>query len=141
MDQVMPTIVSRCQKIFIASSDDNDIFDDQVVAVGNELIKNIEEKGKTTIAENKIYYDIESRELFYEVLKYIQQKYYQAIVNNDQDDIILLIQKNNDTIKIANKIIIISNNQNYLKSNLNKNLSIDRFLIEMWRCDNENSWN
>ena len=44
MDQVMPTIVSRCQKIFIASSDDNDIFDDQVVAVGNELIKNIEEK-------------------------------------------------------------------------------------------------
>ena len=141
MDQVMPTIVSRCQKIFIASSDDNDIFDDQVVAVGNELIKNIEEKEKITIAENKIYYDIESRELFYEVLKYIQQKYYQAIVNNDQDDIILLIQKNNDTIKIANKIIIISNNQNYLKSNLNKNLSIDRFLIEMWRCDNENSWN
>ena len=139
MDQVMPTIVSRCQKIFIASSNDSNNFDDQVVLVGNELIKNIEEKRLKTIVENKVYYDIESRELFYEVLKYIQQKYYQAIVNNEQDDIVLLIQENNDTIKIANKILIINNNQNYLKGNLNKNLSIDRFLIEMWRCDNENS--
>ena len=50
---------------------------------------------------------------------------------NDED---VNIVSKNDIKKILEKILIINDNINRAKKNLNKNLCIDRFLIDMWRC-------
>ncbi len=47
------------------------------------------------------------------------------------------ILKNNDIISLSKKILTIDNTINLLYNFLNKNLSIDKFIIEMWRC---NQW-
>ena len=41
--------------------------------------------------------------------------------------------------EISKKIIVLNDNISILKYPINKNLMIDRFFIEMWRCKNENS--
>jgi hypothetical protein len=52
----------------------------------------------------------------------------------------LLIDNNSNEIELlSKKILVINSNINLLNYNLNKNLAIDKFLIEMWRCNNENS--
>ena len=87
-----------------------------------------------------IYNEIEDRNIFSDVLKYILDMYFVALNNNiynkEEKNIINL---NNDLDMISKKIIIIDKNINRLDAYLNKNLSIDRFIIEMWRCDYENS--
>mgnify|MGYP003295339278 CR=1 FL=1 len=50
-----------------------------------------------------------------------------------------IIVNNNDIESISKKMIVINNNINRLNNNMNKNISIDRFIIEMWRCNNESS--
>ena len=69
------------------------------------------------------------------MLKYIMYEYYNSMnslaLNNDIDNVIV---NNNSIDKIAKKILVINDNINNVNYNLNKNLSIDRFLIEMWRC-------
>ncbi len=137
MDSVKPTILSRCQKIFISSSIKDEI-DEKYADISLEIIKQIEENNIKSIALNyKMYSMIEDRNQLQNVLKYILNKYHQSlenIVNNtiDKNDIITM---NNDIVKISKKILIINNNINRLENNLNKNLSIDRFIIEMWRCN------
>ena len=59
-----------------------------------------------------------------------------SLVNNEKttEDLI----NTNDIVILSKKILVINNNIIELDNNLNKNLSIDRFIIEMWRCNNEN---
>ena len=45
------------------------------------------------------------------------------------------ILDNNNLTNILNKMLIIDNTINLMQNYLNKNLSIDRFIIEMWRCN------
>ena len=45
------------------------------------------------------------------------------------------ILENNNLTSILNKMLIIDNTINLMQNYLNKNLSIDRFIIEMWRCN------
>ena len=45
------------------------------------------------------------------------------------------IFKNNDIITLSKKVLVINEMINLLDSNLNKNLAIDRLIIEMWRCE------
>ena len=45
------------------------------------------------------------------------------------------ILKNNDIITLSKKILVINEIMNLLDNYLNKNLTIDRFIIEMWRCE------
>ena len=49
--------------------------------------------------------------------------------------VIVAEDASNNTKKLLEKILIINDNINYSKKNLNKNLCIDRFLIDMWRCE------
>ena len=74
------------------------------------------------------------------VLKYILSVYFDTlnsfIDNKNEDNFII----NNNTIEeISKKILVINDNIFKLEYYLNKNLSIDRLCIEMWRCKNENS--
>ena len=45
------------------------------------------------------------------------------------------ILENNNLSSILNKMLVIDNTINLMQNYLNKNLSIDRFIIEMWRCN------
>ena len=53
---------------------------------------------------------------------------------NDQIEENIII-KNNDIVKISKKLLVINESINRLNNYLNKNISIDRFIIDMWRCE------
>ena len=56
IDAVKPTIVSRCQKIFLTSSTDKLELTEEIEEIANNLIDSIEENGPKTIAKNyKMY--------------------------------------------------------------------------------------
>lgn len=136
MDDVIPTIASRCQKIFI-SSGNNATNENEFEEISNEIINSIERYGIKTIANNNdIYNLIVDRNSFSLILNNILKKYNDAlniIINEQKCDNI--INENNNIETISNKILIINDNINRLNNYLNKNLSIDRFIIEMWRCN------
>ena len=135
IDSVKPTISSRCQKIFISSEIKKKDFDEEVVKIGDKLINYIEEEKIDTIGLHpNIYNEIEDRNFFSNVLKYILERYFDALNNDIYDNNKNIINENNDLETISKKIIIIDENINRLDSYLNKNISIDRFIIEMWRC-------
>jgi hypothetical protein len=54
--------------------------------------------------------------------------------NLDKEEYSFIIRKN--TIEsISKKILVIDNSINLLSNYLNKNLSIDKSIIDMWRCN------
>ena len=64
----------------------------------------------------------------------------QLLIHIDEEDIDEksingIIEQNNTIEEISKKMIIIDKTIYRLGYNLNKNLAIDRFIIDMWRCD------
>ena len=140
IDAVKPTIVSRCQKIFLTSSMDKLELNKEIEEITNDLINSIEENGPKTIAKNyKMYNIISDRDKFIKVLKTMMDEYHKvlkSIIEEKNDDYInKKILDNNNLTNILNKMLIIDNTINLMQNYLNKNLSIDRFIIEMWRCN------
>lgn len=137
IDSIHSTISSRCQKIFVSSFYDENEFEDDIINIGDELINIIESNKLRSIAlNNDIYNRINERTDFQNILKYLlvfYEKSLQNVINNDND------KEKENIYLLSKKIIVINNNINRLNNYLNKNLSIDRFIIEMWRCNNENS--
>lgn len=135
IDAVLPTISSRCQKIFLNSNIEK-IYNSENIEIANSLIESIEKNNVKSIAKNnELYSIISDRSQLIEVLQIVFNKYetsLKLLINNNVDDNI--ITKNNNVKIISKKLIIINNNINRLNNNTNKNLSIDRFIIEMWRC-------
>ena len=135
IDSVISTISSRCQKIFVATSTDIEI-DEKYIGLADELIDNIESNGIKTIAKNpELYSIIKDRNELQKTYKIIFKKYTDALnylINEKTEENI--ITRNNDIVKISKKILIINDNIKRLNNYLNKNLSIDRFIIEMTRC-------
>ncbi len=139
IENVRETIKSRCQKIFINSSVDRKIENEELRNTSLKIINNIESNGINTMFEyNNIYSEIEDREKFKEIL-YILLKEYDLVLrkklNNEKYDSIII--EKNDIISLSKKVLVIDKTINNLNNYLNKNLAIDRFLIEMWRCKNE----
>ena len=63
-------------------------------------------------------------------------KVLKSIIEEKNDDFLnKKILENNNLTSILNKMLIIDNTINLMQNYLNKNLSIDRFIIEMWRCN------
>ena len=140
IDAVKPTIVSRCQKIFLTSSTDKLELSDEIEEIANNLIDSIEENGPKTIAKNyKMYNIITDRDKFVQILKTMMKEYHKvlkSIIEEKNDDFLnKKILENNNLTSILNKMLIIDNTINLMQNYLNKNLSIDRFIIEMWRCN------
>lgn len=135
IDSVLPTIASRCQKVFISSEVKVHDFDEQVNIISIELVNLIESENIKTIARHpEIYNKITDRDMFKEILLCIQNKYIErmnTIISNDVNDPKLEL--------MSKQILVINNCINLLENYLNKNLTIDRFIIEMWRCNNENN--
>lgn len=140
IDAVKPTIVSRCQKIFLTSSTDKLELSDEIEEIANNLIDSIEENGPKTIAKNyKMYNIITDRDKFVQILKTMMNEYHKvlkSIIEEKNDDFLnKKILENNNLTSILNKMLIIDNTINLMQNYLNKNLCIDRFIIEMWRCN------
>ena len=138
IEMVGDTIKSRCQKIYL-NSDNETTYDDELIKTTNEIIKYIETNNINTIAYNsKIYSIISDRIMFQNILKIMLDEYNKSLkimLNNNEtikenNEII----KNNDIISMSKKILTIDKFINLLNSYLNKNSTIDRFIIEMWRC-------
>ncbi len=136
MNSVPETILSRCQQIFINSSIDTSSFNNDIIDIGNHLLNILEKKDIKVIGyDYDIYNLINDRETLRETLKYILYKYDYSLKES------VLSGKNDNLKLLSKKMIVINNNINRLNYYLNKNLSIDRLIIEIWRCENENSWN
>lgn len=140
IDAVKPTIVSRCQKIFITSSSETQEFTEELEEITTKLINSIEENGPKTIAKNyKMYNIINDREKFIQILKTMMNEYHKvlkSIIEETNDEFLnKKILENNNLSSILNKMLVIDNTINLMQNYLNKNLSIDRFIIEMWRCN------
>lgn len=140
IDAVKPTIISRCQKIFLSSSTDKLELTEEIGEISNDLINSIEENGPKTIAKNyKMYNIISNRDKFVKVLKTMMNEYHKVlksiIEGKNEDYLNKKILENNNLASILNKMLIIDNTINLMQNYLNKNLSIDRFIIEMWRCN------
>lgn len=140
IDAVKPTIISRCQKIFLTSSSDKLEFTEELEEITTDLINSIEENGPKTIAKNyKMYNIINDREKFIQVLKTMMNEYHKvlkSIIEEKEEEFLnKKILENNNLSSILNKMLVIDNTINLMQNYLNKNLSIDRFIIEMWRCN------
>lgn len=140
IDAVKPTIISRCQKIFLSSSTDKLEQTEEIGEISNDLINSIEENGPKTIAKNyKMYNIISDRDKFVKVLKTMMNEYHKVlksiIEGKNEEYLNKKILENNNLASILNKMLIIDNTINLMQNYLNKNLSIDRFIIEMWRCN------
>ncbi len=139
ISDVKDTISSRCQKILVSSSVDQVIQNEELIEISDKFIDYIEKDNINIIVkDNDIYSLISDRKCLIEVLKIMIYKYKESLdklLNNEKNDI---INKNNDINEISKKIIVINDNLNRLNVPLNKNLAIDRLIIEMWRCKNEN---
>ena len=136
IDAVKPTIVSRCQKVFINASKEKKENDENLVIECEEIINNLEKYGIESIAYyNKIYTIINDRDKFLKILYVMMERYKKTlytIVNDEnikKDDIIFM---KNDIKSISKKILIIDKFISLTSNYLNKNLMIDRFIIEMW---------
>lgn len=140
IDAVKPTIISRCQKIFLTSSSDKLEFTEELEEITTELINSIEENGPKTIAKNyKMYNIINDREKFIQILKTMMNEYHKvlkSIIEEKEEEFLnKKILENNNLSSILNKMLVIDNTIILMQNYLNKNLSIDRFVIEMWRCN------
>lgn len=139
INSVKPTISSRCQKLYLNSdSDKTDTFTDEERELAVDIIESIEIDGVKSIGRySKIYTKINDRIFFINILKCILNYYYSSLKikcgSDDGEELKYL--KNSDIVTISKKIIVINNTIGRLNSYLNKNLCIDRFIIEMWRCN------
>ena len=79
-----------------------------------------------------IYNIIENNENIKKILNYFLYYYY-----NELCDIIDKNVKKNDIMSLTKKIILINKFIRLSNNNLNYNLIVDKFLIEMWRINNE----
>ena len=86
-----------------------------------------------------MYNIINDRDKFIQVLKTMMNEYHKvlkSIIEEKEEEFLnKKILENNNLSSILNKMLVIDNTINLMQNYLNKNLSIDRFIIEMWRCN------
>ena len=134
LDAVKSTIISRCQKIFIGNFDEN--VENEYNDLTLNMIEELEKNDVKFISENYSFYNkINDKNELLLILR-IMLKKYNNILNDE------INRDNNINIaKICKKILIINDIISMLDYNLNKNLCLDRLIIEFWRCNNETSRN
>ncbi len=139
IDAVKETVKSRCQKIILNSNEEYLDDNEELLKITNNMINYIEKNGLKSIALNyELYNQIADRDIFRKVINNMLIRYKKClklkIYNETKEEDVSEIFKNNDIICLSKKILIINETINLSYSNLNKNLMIDRFIIEMWRC-------
>lgn len=124
------TITSRCQKIFISSESIELKYDENTDKIVEYIYNDILSNNINNLISNKykLYNLIDSKDTFKNFLRELSNKLLELVntkINENNSN------NENKYFDIANKIVIINNNIVRLNYNLNKNLCIDRFLIEI----------
>lgn len=123
VNMVKDTIVSRCHKILVSSEFDENIDNSNVENISREILKYLGNNFNSCFN----YILIENNEVLLETMKYMLDQHLKMLKENIESN------KITEDEVIINRIITINNNISRLSNNknLNKNLNIDRFLIEM----------
>lgn len=144
IDLVASTIKSRCQVIFIKSELDK-IEDEETYELALDIVKKIEKNNLKFFAENKnIYSIITDRNVYKKVVKEIFNIYKRILyskVNYVFDEELNKICINDKVDTICKKILSINSIIEKEDININKDMLIDKLIISIWRCNNENSIN
>ena len=133
MEYVKKTIASRCQKIFI-SNNIEELEEDKYLKIADDLYNSLENNNLNTIIDKYYFYnEISDKKELLKILNIILKKYDKILNDNS-------LKKEKFEI-VGKKILIINDIISMLEYSLNKNLCIDRLIIEIWRCNDENSRN
>ena len=99
-----------------------------------------EKFGLNYITENEIYKNISDRNKFNKFIKELFNIYrfmlYKKIGIFDEKTV--QIETNSTKENLCEKLLIINSFIEKEKININKDLMIDKLIIDLWRCDNEN---
>ncbi len=145
LEKVMPTIVSRCQLLYMNTISNKDYTEDEIAGT-LENITNIEIKGMKTLAYNYKNYKKMTKEDLKKSLNIVEYFYRDCLnyINGleleyflDKEEIIGTVVNKNTSKSLIKKSLIINENINLLNYNVNINSFIDKILIELWRCNNE----
>lgn len=136
IDKILPTIISRCQIINLIVNK-NGIEDDKINNMIRFLSTIIKENKKTVAYEYDYFDNILDRISVYDDFEILEKiisatinKKNQVTINNENKYIFdeLISYSNEQLIKILN---ITNNLKNLIKNNINLNLLIDRYIIEI----------
>ncbi|MBR4178095.1 MAG: hypothetical protein IKR57_01950 [Bacilli bacterium] len=124
IEKIKETIISRCQKIIINNSEKIN-YDDKIIEISNKIIKL--DNNKNIFLYKEIYNEISDLKELSNILDYLLNYYFDKIKKDNFNEEESLLKKYSKRIISLNNIISLTNN------NLNKNLTIDRLMVEMWR--------
>ena len=134
-EKVLPTIISRCQLINL--SFENDEFDSEIIDKSKMFFKELIDKKKKTIAYE---YNIFKNDLSERIKMYDYFTVFEKILsanisnkyNHEVEDIYLCEFFNNIEInQLINILKLTSELKPLIKKNINLNLLIDRYIIEI----------
>lgn len=135
---VLSTIQSRCQKIEVNYENDIDefeCFDENILNIAKEIIKKVEKKEIYSIFTDENYFENLEKDDIVKVFQCMLKIYLKClniemkIEKKEIKEIDFL--KNVDSNIILKRLNLIENILNELSYNVNINLLIDKFLIEM----------
>ena len=100
-------------------------YDDKIIEISNKIIKL--DNNKNIFLYKEIYNEISDLKELSNILDYLLNYYFDKIKKDNFNEEESLLKKYSKRIISLNNIISLTNN------NLNKNLTIDRLMVEMWR--------
>ncbi len=139
IENVVDTLRSRCQEIFISSnvimSDDADMRSTAI-----DFINKVEKNKLKTIAKNNEIYSIivdrdNLRSFTTEIFRIYMNELYCLL--NYKENVSIVNIPNKNINNLCKKVLIINNIIEKKDININKDLVIDKIIIEIWRCNNE----
>ena len=142
LEKVKDTIQSRCTCIYLNSDEEES---GELSDITKKLIQTVEENNILAIVKNpEIYNEINDRTLLNITLKQMLSEYKKALyilINKEKtsESITKIIIEKNNIDKISEKLLIINKFIEKTEYYLNKNLTIDKIIIELGRCNNETS--
>lgn len=136
VEKILPTILSRCQIINLTF--DEKEFDDEIIKLAKDFLNDIIANGNKTIAYEYNYFPslLNNRIDIYDFFSIIEQVVSESINQKSnvsyKEKLVDNNSLNNYSIDILIKILDITNRIKCLiKGNINLNLLIDRYIIEV----------
>lgn len=135
IDKILPTIISRCQVINIQTR--KNVVESQIIEDMNKFLDELLISGYETIAYVQKYWknyllDREQFEMAFEILEKIItneiNKRYQLKTNDNYNNKLL---NKYETTKILKILELTSQKKRLVKKNINLNLLLDRYIIEV----------
>lgn len=141
VENVGTTIRSRCQTIFVSSNTEEKSNSD-MFNVAIEVVKAVESNSINSIAKNnQMYSIISNRDVFKSVIKEIFLLYMEELYTKIDSDSRSKLLFTNSTSEICKKILVVNALIEKSNININKDILIDKLIIDLWRCKDESCIN